>query len=245
MKSIDTVQQLTSEHILDPDTGAVSPRYYWKRNKVPTVEIKGKLPNKLSGLTLIKKDLVNALNWIRTAKSLTNSSYQGCGGYFEPDDREVYNQIKALFVASLTFYGKCFTEANGRGAQASKSWLNEEYTELHEYYMNFRHNFAAHSGDEKVELARTFVLLHPKKKSEILPYLTTVRQQPDLVLPTEGDKGLEELIEYVITLVDEKYEKLSFKIIDDLILSEGVAYWRQKSKKGAPVVLGYPQKKRN
>ena len=150
--------------------------------------------------------------------------------------------IKALFVASLTFYGKCFTEANGRCAQISRNWLDAEHKEIHDYYMMFRHNFAAHSGDEKIELAKTFVLLHPKRKNEVLPYLPTIRMQPDLVLSRDDESSFEELIIYVTELVSKKYNDLAFKIVEELVMVKDVAFWREKAKLGETVELSLPRK---
>ncbi|WP_102363275.1 hypothetical protein [Vibrio cyclitrophicus] len=244
MRSDSSFKNLTSKKHIDPQTGQAHVHYFWKRNKVPLVEITGKLPNKLSGLTLIQKDLGNALKWMQLAQNLAKGT-DITGNFVKANNRETFDVIKALFVASLTFYGKCFTEANGRNAQASRNWLDEDYKELHDYYMNFRHNFAAHSGDEKIELAKTFVLLHPKKKQELLPFLPTIRLQPDVVLPRTDseEKGLEDLIVYVSKLVTERYNKLSQKIIHDLVLVEETAYWREKAKQNKPVELGFPKKK--
>jgi len=243
MKSDQSIKQLTKKQFVDPITGEMNIHYYWKRNKTPKIEITGKLPNKLSGLTLIKKDLDNALKWVQQARKLAseNSDDGSEKRYKASGEREIFDQIKAFFVASLTFYGKCFTEANGRGAQVSRSWLSEEYKELHDYYMNFRHNFAAHSGDSKVELAKTFVLLHPKKK-ELIPVTPTARLQPDIVFSV-NEKSFEELLIYVSGLVEEKYYKLAMKIVTELILVESTEFWIQKAKQGKPVELGFPKKR--
>ena len=242
MKSDNSVKGLVSKKYIDPETGKGVVKYFWKRNLVPKVEITGKLPNKLSGLTLIQKDLNNALKWMQMAKGLIGDERKN-PGYIFCKDRDIFDHVKALFVASLTFYGKCYTEANGRGAQVSRNWLDDEHKKIHDFYMGYRHNFAAHSGDEKVELAKTYVLLHPKRKEELLPYLPTIRLQPDIVLPDFGDKGLEDLIVYVSTLVSEKYDKLSRKIVNEMVLTREPSYWRSRSKIDKPVELQLPPKR--
>lgn len=164
------------------------------------------------------------------------------GTYYLAENRNTFDIVKALFVASLTFYGKCFTEANGRCAQISRDWLDAEHKKIHDYYMKYRHNFAAHSGDEKIELAKTFVLLHPKKKNEVLPYLPTVRMQPDLVLNSDDESSFEELIKYVIELVSKKYNDLALKIVDELVMVKDVSFWREKARLGETVELNLPKK---
>jgi len=244
MESENSIKELTRKEFVNPNTGEVHIQYYWKRNKAPKVEIKGKLPNKMSGLTLIKKDLDNALKWMKLARKLSDSvddSYdKSDSSVFLAKDRERFDNVKALFVASLTFYGKCFTEANGRGASVSRNWLNEEYKELHDFYMNYRHNFAAHSGDSKVELAKSFVLLHPKKK-ELIPITPTFRLQPDAAFSFNGIK-FEDLLVYISNLVAEKYIKLANKIVTELILVKDIDFWIDSAKKGKAVELGFPKK---
>jgi hypothetical protein len=129
-------------------------------------------------------------------------------------------------------------------AQISRDWLDAEHKELHDYYMMYRHNFAAHSGDEKIELANTYVLLHPKRKNEVLPYLPTIRKQPDIVFSREDENSFEELITYVIELVSKKYNDLAFKIVKELIMAKDVAFWREKAKLGETVELSLPRKQR-
>ena len=238
-------KNLSSKAFVDNATGEIHYHYYWKRNKAPKVEITGLLPNKLSGLTLIQKDLGNALRWIKAAKELTPKNIDSSKGfYYLADNRSTFDLVKALFVASLTFYGKCFTEANGRSAQVSRDWLDAKHKKAHDYYMMYRHNFAAHSGDEKVELAKTFVLLHPKK-NEILPLLPTMRMQPDLVFTHDDEDDLEELIEYVINLVSQKYNDLAFKITNDLVMVKNIDFWKEQFRIGETVELNLPRKQRN
>lgn len=242
INSDNTVQGLTSKKFVDKHSGDAYFKYYWKRNLVPKVEIKGDLPDKLSGYCLIQKDLKNVLSWMSLAEELSPNQKGRQGNFFNGGDRKVFDQIKALFVASLTFYGKCYTAASGRHAQISRDWLDEEHKKLHDYYMNYRHNFAAHSGNEKLELARTFVLTHPKK-NELLPYLPTVRTQPDVILPSEGGKGLKDLVEYALKILDAKHSKLVDKIVNELILPKGPDFWKKAAKSGKPVQLEISKKR--
>jgi len=92
----------------------VSHAYYWDGQLARKVEISGRLVEQLNGHTLIKKDLDSALTWIRRAEQLA-TEVRGIdeSQYTHIKDREIGDSVKAFFVASLTFYGKCFTEADG------------------------------------------------------------------------------------------------------------------------------------
>ena len=39
----------------------------------------------------------------------------------------------------------------------SRDWLEAEYRTVHDYFMKYRHNFAAHSGDEQLELTKSYL----------------------------------------------------------------------------------------
>jgi hypothetical protein len=244
MKPDNSVPRLVPKRDLNPTTGAAEISYYWDQKVARKVQIRGKLADQLSGYTLIRKDLDNALNWIQLAEKLVMAHHKPVDGtyFFHATNREAFDLIKAYFVAALSFYGKCFTEAAGRHAQVSRDWLDANYRELHDYYMKYRHNFAAHSGDEQLELAKTYVLVHPDGK-EFIPFLPTARMQPDVVLPNSGEPGLGELIQHVLEKVLAKYDRLSQKIIHDLVIPAGVEFWVAASEKNEVVCLGFPAKR--
>lgn len=188
------------------------------------------------------KDLDSSLKWVHQAEGIA-SKYRktGAEGYFHTTARDDFDIVKAYFVASLTFYGKCFTESKGRHAQMARSWLDAKYRDLHDDFMRYRHNFAAHSGDARFEAAKTYVLVNPDKR-DLLPYLPTARAQPDLVLPGQGELGFSDLIEHARDKVAERYNKVSQKIIHELIVPAGVHYWTAAAAKGEPVELAAPPK---
>jgi hypothetical protein len=159
MNSDTSEPRLVPKRKLDPVTGTLSVDYYWDQRLAPKVQISGKLVERLSGYTLIKKDLDNALCWMKRAEELADGTRKPEEGFFAVADREAGDAMKAYFVAALAFYGKCFTVAGGRQVSASRDWLDVKYREHHDLYMSYRHNFAAHSGDERLELARTYVRL--------------------------------------------------------------------------------------
>jgi len=243
MKSDTSEPRLVPKREVDSSTGTGSINYYWDEQLAPKVQISGKVVDQLSGYTLIKKDLDNAFKWMKQAEKLAEGSREPEDkGYFHATDRETFDVIKAYFVAALTFYGKCFTEAQGRHANASRDWLDVKYRDLHDFYMSYRHNFAAHSGDECLELAKTYVLLHPNRRA-LLPYLPTTRLQPDVALPSPGELGLADLIEHVATKVTERYNKLAQKIINDFVIPAGLVHWCAAADKGDPVEVALPKAK--
>lgn len=244
MQSDTSEPRLVPVRKLDQATGVVSHAYYWDGQLARKVEISGRLVEQLNGYTLMKKDLDSALTWIRRAEQLA-TEVRGVdeSQYTHINDREIGYSVKAFFVASLTFYGKCFTEAAGRRAQASRDWLDQKYRDAHDHFMNYRHNFAAHSGDEGMEYAKTYVLIHPSARM-LLPYLPTARLQPDVALPGVGDIGLAELIENLSVKVVERYDKLVFKIISEHVLPRGPQFWIAATKTNERVILEPTKKAR-
>jgi hypothetical protein len=241
MKPDTSNPKLVPKRHIDPVTGKTDVDYYWEQQLAPKVQITGKLADQLCGYVLIKKDLDSALNWINAAATLAQSQENSSDNHYHATKREVFDLVKAYFVAALTFYGKCFTEAAGRHTQLSRDLVDSNLRDLHDFYMMYRHNFAAHSGDERLELAKTYVLVHPTK-NELIPHLPTSRMQPDLVLFEKGEPGLADLIKDVSAKVLVKYDKLSQKIIRDLVVPQGPAFWRAAASTGEPILLALANK---
>jgi hypothetical protein len=242
MRSDTSEGRLVPKREVDPATGTPNITYYWEGRLVPKIQISGRLVDHLSGYSLIKKDLDSALKWIRLAETIANTHRKADEeGYQYAPEREDFDVVKAYFVASLTFYGKCFTEASGRHAQISRDWLDEAYRDVHDFYISYRHNFAAHSGDERLEMAATYVLVHPDGQS-LLPYLATARSQPDIALPGKGKVGFGDLIAHVADKVVTKYNKAAQNIIHNFVVPAGVEYWSSAAEKGAIVQVNIASK---
>jgi hypothetical protein len=243
MRSDTSEPRLVPKRILDPSTGEADVNYDWDGRLVPKIPITGRLIDQLSGYSLIKKDLDSALRWVGSAKKIA-STHPNWGqlGYFHATDRESFDLVKAYFVASLAFYGKCFTEAAGRHAQVSRDWLDTNYRTVHDEVMKYRHNLAAHSGDERIENTKTYVLLKPDRTA-FLPFLPTARFQPDVIFPSEAELGFEELIKHVGAKVAERYDKVAQKIIGECIIPAGVSFWAAAAEKGDPVPLSVGRKR--
>ncbi|MFN0061317.1 MAG: hypothetical protein ACKVPX_02190 [Myxococcaceae bacterium] len=198
---------------------------------MPRVILDGALSEQLAGYALIEKDLKNAGRWVERIKALVKPETFGKRvNYIYGGDRETLDVVKAFFVASLTFYAKAFTQCEGRRAQLNRSMLKTELRDMHDLYMRYRNSFAAHSEREKIEHARTVLLLHPKKSKNIQLWLLNSRLQPDFVLPGPGDPGLAELIDDAIRAVNERHDNLSRKIMEEQVLPKGPDYWYRKAK---------------
>lgn len=227
---------LQVERFLDPKTGVADVHYLWKGVLVPKVLLTGKIANQISGLALIQKDLANAKRWVQQAYDLTSKEHAAAPDgtvYLHSQDRTLFDDAKAFFVAGLTFYGKAFTEAAGRNAQMQRDWLAEEFRSLHDYYMDFRHNFAAHSGDLKLEHSRSYLLLIPERGGTSLR-LGTIRLQPDVAGAEEQEASFLSLLDHAISIVNEKYFEAGKRLIEAAV-TRPQAFWYSAAQGGVPV----------
>ncbi len=229
-----SIPRLTVERQLDTDTGSSTTKYFWDGQPIPQVTLTGAVAEQISGLALIQKDLSNALRWVKKATTLTESlNSTGDTKYLQITDRELGDEIKCLFVASLIFYAKAFTEAAGRHAQMSRDWLDSEYRDTHDYFMTFRHNMAAHSGDEKLEIGQSYILLIPSRTGFDIR-LGTSRSQPDFAIGEGDNERFCGLIAHAIEKVSVKYNKAGRKTIE-LAAQKGAEFWENAAKKGGSV----------
>jgi hypothetical protein len=69
----------------------------------------------MAGYTMIEKDLRSALTWLDEIERRHVEHWSDKKRSFgRAEDRDNYNIVKGLFVALLTFYGKCFSKCEGR-----------------------------------------------------------------------------------------------------------------------------------
>ncbi len=168
------------KEILDPVTGEVDRLYSYKRKRCKRVALDSKLAKQLAGYTLIEKDLRSIGGWLKEIGDRHIETRKREGDTFgRSGDRERYNLIKGLFVASLTFYGKCFASCEGRRVKLDRSMLEDRYRDKHDEVLAYRHNFAAHSGAEKLEEV-TIALVFPLTRYEV-PKIYHELRQPDLI----------------------------------------------------------------
>ena len=216
----------TYETVLKPDGFDMYNKYYYKRNKAKRIVLDTPISKAYSGYKLIEKDLRNCLIWLRIIEKHLNEEprYSNQSQNLDnTDNRELFDMIKGLFVASLTIYGKCFTTCEGRRIKLERDNLDESHKDTHDYAMSFRHNFAAHSGAKNMEFARFVVVLEPKKYKSKRPVTVAELLQPD----TWGLENVKEFIglaESARIFALEKVEMLHEKL-DEYVLKKGKDYW--------------------
>lgn len=210
---------------VDKKTGKKYRIYKYKGHPCKKVVLDSKICDQMAGYALIQKDLKSAIVWMREIDRIQSTLPEIDGEFHYGKERGSYDIIKGLFVASLTFYGKCFSRCDGRPVKLEKKQLDEKYHELHDMGISYRHNFAAHSGAEKLEVARV-VLVAPKKnkKGKSLPYMMLSEiEQPDLVWNKSGEEvSWVKLFEHVRDIVLKKGQVLNDKVVRDVVEVNGV-----------------------
>ena len=101
--------------------------------------------------------------------------------------------------------------------------LDKKYREVHDTVMRYRHNFAAHSGAEKLEAVEIALVLPRKRPSEFRIYREL--WQLDLVSADAGTVGFPELVDHLLEIVRHKMQEVERSIADDEILPKGLEYW--------------------
>lgn len=207
------------KEIIEPASGKVHRFYSYKRKPCRRVLLSSRLTDQLSGYVLIEKDLRNVLVWLKEIEKLHVDAISVKGRRFARSlDRERYNLIKGLFVAALTFYGKCFSKCEGRPVKLERVQLNSRFHTLHDDCISYRHNFAAHSGAKKLEFVEIALVLPQKLKPGIEPRIYRELYQPDLLWPSDGEIPLVDLVEHVRSIVNEKIDRLEKKIFEEEVL---------------------------
>jgi hypothetical protein len=207
---------------VDSSTGDYETKYYWKDEPIQAIKLTGIRAERLAGLSLIQKDLANALAWVEEAASIT-SAYRG-EGYQQIVDRTIGNRAKALFVAALVFYAKSFDSGEGRRAKLERADLDGGFVDQHDHFILVRNNLAAHSGAEKFESAESRVLFIPDEPRGFSLRLTTSRTQPDLIWSDEEGDRFTSLIKHAIEKVEERYDSLGKQIIQ-AAANKPPTYW--------------------
>lgn len=209
------------EEIYDPNKGRYN-KYYYGKKAAPVVRMVDKISQQYAAYTLIEKDLRSVIFWLQEIDRMKPSNAERIKA---PDKM---NLVKGLFVAALTFYGKCFTSCEGRKTKLEAKIIPEGFKETHELAMKLRHNFAAHSGAENFEDVRVSLVLHPDKNSDVKPKLFSEMMQTDF-LSGEGFPFLG-LVEALQTLVLDKRNQVGDVVLETIVRPEGKKYWYQKAK---------------
>ena len=214
---------------LDKSSGKVYRRYTYKRKPRVRVVLNSKLSQQLAGWTLIEKDLRSVSVWLNEiAAHHTDTTKRKGESYEHSRDRETYNLIKGLFVAALTFYGKCFSKCEGRPVKMERVQLKERFRTLHDECLSYRHNFAAHSGAAKIESVEVALVFPEKLRVGVAPRIYRELIQPDLVWPSGDEVTFQQLVEHARDIAKAKISRLSDKILNEEVLPKGYNYWRKR-----------------
>ena len=215
--------------ILEPDTGNFYNKYFYKRKPAKRVVVDTPKARILAGYTLIEKDLRSAIIWLNSIIDIysKDDKTSEINGHFKAThNREEFNIVKGLFVAALTFYGKCFASCEGRRVKLEKANLEENFWSEHDNAMEFRHNFAAHSGAKKMESVEVVIAID--KKNRELPYFSRELKQPD-ALSVKDLQSFVKLFEHAKLFTDKKISTLSEKVYKEDVLEKGPEYWNSKT----------------
>ncbi|WP_454807464.1 hypothetical protein [Paraburkholderia fungorum] len=135
------------QELLDKKTGNVERIYTYKQVRCKRVLHNSPLAFQLAGYTLIEKDLRSVSTWLgEIAKRHVDGPTYEFDHHNRSTNRENYDIIKGLFVAALTFYGKCFSQCEGRRVKLNRSQIGDSFRDMHDTCISYRNNFAAHSG---------------------------------------------------------------------------------------------------
>lgn len=219
------VGRFSVREILDRVSGTAYRIYTYKRRPCERVELTSRLAQQLAGYTLIEKDLRSVLAWFDEIEKRHDEGPVVKGhSYGRGEDRENYILIKGLFVAALTFYGKCFTKCDGRPVKLERAQLEAKFHALHDDCMEYRHNFAAHSGAKKLEHVEVALVFPKKHKVEVEFMIFRELHQPDVFWPRAGAVPLRELVDHVRGIAQRKIERLGQKIEAEEIIPNAAKY---------------------
>ncbi|EJD6400491.1 hypothetical protein M0H77_RS09960 [Providencia rettgeri] len=203
--------------------------YYLYGEKAPHVYLEHHLCNQYSAYRLIEKDIRSVLSWLKTMHEII-STEEFISRATTPEKMDL---IKALFVSSVTFYGKCFTKCEGRRIKLEeKNFVDEKHKEIHSSIMDIRHNLAAHSGKAGYEKARVALVLHPRGL-DIKPMLFAEMMQANYITD-KGDIENDEFYQLALSLQTKLLEKITFldeKILNEVVRPKGLEYWYAESEK--------------
>jgi hypothetical protein len=217
----------TVNEFVEPATDKVHRIYKYKRRPCTRVVLSSRIAAQLAGYHLIEKDLRSVKVWLEELDKHGGEAKKR-GYSFRGTDRDKYNIVKGLFVASLTFYGKCFSKCEGRPVKLERAQLEDRFRELHDECISYRHNFAAHSGAKRLERVE-IALVYPTKFKKVPPFeIFKELDQPDTFWPAEGEVTLVELVEHVRSIAQRKIEFLSNKVLQDDVMAKSTSLWPTK-----------------
>jgi hypothetical protein len=214
---------------VDKDGVFVEYEYFYKQIKCHKEKLDSKLIKNYEGYILIERDIRNIDVWLRLLLEYLHKIY---GDKIPKIPRtrtkgkeDLHDIIKALFISSITIYGKLFTKSNGRNAKLEKEILkdNFELIKFHEKLMEQRHNFAAHSGNLKMEGVFVYLLIDPIRERKTIPEIVREIFQPDSP-SLEEIEIFRRLINFISIQVNNKLSEI-YNRINSNILKKGEELW--------------------
>lgn len=193
------------------------------------VQLKGILPLQIRAYHMIRQDLLHAREWIADAEDGVPDVLASYHPSKQPTERtkEFFRKRQPLFVAGITFYGKCFMEAKGRnGVVLDRSSIKGDFRSVHDSLMLLRHNLTAHAGLEKFEDAAIFCLMKDNNDGTYLVSTQLGHQQTSARTPISGSTAPSylNLIDHVLALVAKKISLLE-KDLDDSVAAHHEVLW--------------------
>lgn len=217
---------------IEERTGIVRRIYTHDGKPTRRFELSGRVVDQLRGYLLIEKDLRNVAEWLKQLGIAPAGDDAGDGQgskriwQLNPDRTEGLRG-KGLFVAALTFYAKGFTKCEGRPVKMEKQQLDKRFHALHEECMRYRHNFAAHSGADRIEDARIALVIPKKAKRPVVPMFYVELGQPEVAPPYVDGLSMADLCSHAHIVVKRKADLLWEKVKEE-VASKGWDYWTQK-----------------
>lgn len=215
------------KEVVEPKSGKVHRFYTYNGKHCKRVLIDTRLSKQLAGYVLIEKDLRSVVVWLKEINSILEDEPTG-RGHIHATNRKMYNIVKGLFVASLTFYGKCFTKCEGRLVKLERKQVEEKYRLKHDQLQDYRNNFAAHSGATDIENVKVAVIIPKVKKGDVQPKIYSELYQPDFFIAKSGGVEFIDVVESLRDVVLKKISFLNQKIMEEEVLPHGLDHWMKK-----------------
>lgn len=213
--------------------GSARHQFFFKGVPARSMSLTSPLAKQLAGYVLIERDLRMVRQWLDRINDFPKPKRTRNVPGWHPTERNDadHNLCLGLFVASLTFYGKCFAQCEGRRIKLNDDWIPKGFEDTHSLVLRMRNNFAAHSGADKFEDV-DIVLALPVKRGSLRdkPRLYRMLRQMEVMLDLEDDefsfiKLAAELREKVV----KKTEELNDKIFDEIRPPAGWHHWDTKT----------------
>lgn len=214
--------------IVEPKSGRIHRTYTYKRKPCRRIVLESRLCRQLAGYVLIEKDLRSIILWLQEIDRLDERPLAERTRSAKAPNRETYSVVKGLFVAAVTFYGKCFTRCDGRPVKLERVQIEERFREIHDDCISYRNNFAAHSGAKKLETVEIAIVFPLKYKNPVEFQIFKELNQPDFFRNALGEASLIELVEHVRSIANSKIDLLSTKIRDEEVISNAGKYWEAR-----------------